>query len=90
MILEVYPSFVKVLNGSAEELKNLRDFLTIDIPGAKYSQLYKKHLWDGKKSFFYKPSGKFPIGFLNRVKENFLLTENQIIDILNCSPNIIN
>ena len=80
MILEIYPSFCKVLNASSEELKNLREFLSIDVPGARYTQLYRKHLWDGKKSFFYRPSGKFPIGFLNRVKENFYLTEKQIID----------
>jgi len=80
MIIEVYPSFCKVLGASVEELKNLREFLSIEVPGAKYTQLYRKHIWDGTKSFFYKPSGKFPIGFLNRVKENFFLTEKQIVD----------
>jgi superfamily II DNA or RNA helicase len=80
MIVEIYPSFCKVLNASVDELRNLREFLTVEVPGARFTQLFRKKMWDGKKSFFYRPSGKFPIGFLNRVKENFFLTENQIVD----------
>jgi len=80
MVIEVHPSFCKVMNASADELKNLREYLSIEVPGARYTQLYRKRIWDGRKSFFYRPASKFPIGFLNRIKENFYLTDNQIID----------
>lgn len=43
--------------------KNIRDYLSVDVPGAFHSALYKKRIWDGKK-YFCTMKLKVPTGML--------------------------
>lgn len=43
--------------------EHIRDYLSVDVPGAFHSPLYKKRVWDGKK-YFCTPKGKVPTGML--------------------------
>ena len=72
MLIKVMPTFCKVFANKEEE-NWLRNILTIDVPGAKYTQIYRRRQWDGRKRFFHGLSKTFPIGFLDYVlskKEN--------------------
>jgi hypothetical protein len=44
-------------------INDLRDYMSVPVPGAFYSMAYKKRQWDGKK-YFITPKGKFATGFL--------------------------
>ena len=44
-------------------LRDLRDYMAIDVPGAWFSPAYKRKQWDGKK-YFLTPTGKLPTGLL--------------------------
>lgn len=48
---------------SGDLLNELRDYMSIKIPGAYHSLAYKRHVWDGKK-YFITPKGKMGTGFL--------------------------
>jgi len=67
-VLRVEPVWTYV-RGDEELVKVIDDLLTVDVPNAKYSKLYKDGLWDGKKRFFDKVRGRFLTGFLGMVKE---------------------
>lgn len=43
--------------------KNIRDYLSVDVPGAFHSPQWKKHQWDGKK-YYCTPGGKVRTGML--------------------------
>lgn len=43
--------------------KTLRDYLSMVVPGARFSEAAKKRKWDGKK-YFITTTGKFATGFL--------------------------
>jgi|TARA_A100000172_G_scaffold61719_3_gene41086 superfamily II DNA or RNA helicase len=47
-------------------LKALHELYSFKVPGAEYSPQYKRHSWNGKKSFFTK-KGVFKTGLLDRV-----------------------
>ena len=47
-------------------IKALHELYSFKVPGAEYSPQYKRHSWNGKKSFFTK-KGVFKTGLLNRV-----------------------
>ena len=70
MELYIYPSWVKVF-AEPYIIMELREFLSIDVPRAKYTDAFKKKKWDGKKRFYNYRKQIFPIGFLNRVKKEF-------------------
>ena len=65
------PSMVFVYEDNDYQIKELRAFLTIKVPGAKYSKVFRNHQWDGTKKFFNYYAKAFPIGFLSRVMEKF-------------------
>jgi len=44
--------------------EELRDYMSINVPGAFHSELYKKHIWDGKKYFITPKRKEMPTGFL--------------------------
>ncbi len=68
-------------------MKNIRDYLSVDVPGAYHVQAYKKHLWDGKR-YFCTPMGKVPTGMLP-VLLGFLEDEYTNLEVEE-SPIIIN
>lgn len=41
----------------------LRDYMSVNVPGAYFSAQYKKKQWDGKR-YFITPTGKMATGFL--------------------------
>ncbi|KKN85548.1 hypothetical protein LCGC14_0278710 [marine sediment metagenome] len=41
----------------------LRDYMSVNVPGAWFSSQYKKRQWDGKR-YFITPTGKMATGFL--------------------------
>ena len=69
MKIDVHPNFCKV-DGTQEELRWLRDTLSFEVPGAKYTKLFQRKQWDGKKKLFNIVSKVFPIGLLNYVYSN--------------------
>ena len=42
---------------------HLRDYMSVNVPGAWFSAAYKKRHWDGKR-YFITPTGKMATGFL--------------------------
>jgi len=46
------PSMVKMRPDNDFQLQEIREFLTIKVPGAKYSAKFKSKQWDGTKTFF--------------------------------------
>lgn len=69
MIIKIFPNHCKV-EGENTDLQWIRSLLTIEVPGAKYTQFYRMKRWDGKKRFFSLVSKTFPIGFLHYVLSN--------------------
>lgn len=61
------PSIVFCLFNNEFERQELKNWMTIKIPGAKYSTKVRNKQWDGKKCFFNRFTNSFPIGFLDRV-----------------------
>jgi len=57
------------VDGDSELFSVIDDVLTIEVPNAKYSKLYRDGLWDGKKRFFDKVRNRFLTGFLDMVRE---------------------
>ena len=59
----------KVISGGQDDLHNpgvfeeLRDYLSVDVPGAFFTSQYKRKVWDGKR-YFLTPGGKMATGFL--------------------------
>jgi superfamily II DNA or RNA helicase len=76
----VFPSYVKVLYDNAFQKKEMKEFLTIAVPGAKYTKMYKNKVWDGRKCFYDRFKEGFPIGFLYRVINKFGIKQDDIDD----------
>lgn len=66
MQIDIGASFCRV-TGTKDEVYWLREILTFDVPGAKYTPLYRRKQWDGKKRFFNTVASIFPVGLLNYV-----------------------
>ena len=66
MNIEIRENYCRVL-GRKDELDWVADLLTIDIPEAKYTRIYRQGRWDGRKRYFNKVSRTFAIGFLSKV-----------------------
>jgi superfamily II DNA or RNA helicase len=78
--------FIKNLNSRIETdnprlLKALVDRYTHSIPGANYSNAYKRGHWDGKKYFIHPRTGEFKTGLLDLVLADLKLIE--------CEPELI-
>jgi len=80
MRLTIYPSVVRVEYDNALQRQELKNFLTIMVPGAKYTKMFKRKVWDGKKCFYDRFKETFPIGFLFRVIDEFKVKESDIVD----------
>jgi superfamily II DNA or RNA helicase len=65
------PSMVKMRPDNDFQLQEIREFLTIKVPGAKYSAKFQSKRWDGTKTFFDRFRFLFPIGFLSRVVKKY-------------------
>lgn len=69
MKIDVYPNLCKV-DAARGDLTWLRDLLSFDVPGAKYTLLYRRKQWDGKKKMFSVVTKAFPVGLLDFVTKN--------------------
>tara|TARA_B100001996_G_scaffold383008_1_gene376801 strand:- start:1662 stop:3113 length:1452 start_codon:yes stop_codon:yes gene_type:complete len=49
--------------------KELSDYFTFEVPGAKYMPHYRKKLWDGKIRLFSPHNGRIYVGLLPYIKE---------------------
>ena len=79
MQITIWPSVCEV-QGTIEEFNWVNEVLTFKVPGAQYSNLYKKHRWDGKKRFFDARTKTFSIGLLGYVTKKGNLRQIKITD----------
>lgn len=79
MKIDVGASFCKV-QGTKEELFWLRDLLTFDVPGAKFTPIFRQGRWDGCKRFFNMASNVFPIGLLDFIERKKGTRRIEIVD----------
>lgn len=49
-------------------LMEIRDYFSFDVPGAKFTPLYKSRMWDGKIYLFNLLSKELPVGLLDYLK----------------------
>jgi len=49
---------------SKEEINFVHSILSVQVPGAYFSKMYKMHLWDGKKHFFNRLTCQFYTGLV--------------------------
>ena len=49
--------------------RELTDYFTFEVPGAKYMPHYRKKLWDGKIRLFSPHNGRIYVGLLPYIKE---------------------
>ena len=49
--------------------RELTDYFTFEVPGAKYMPHYRKKLWDGKIRLFSPQNGRIYVGLLPYIKE---------------------
>ncbi len=61
------PSLVFCQYNNEFERQELKNWMTIKMPGARYSTKVRNKQWDGKKCFYNRFTDSFPIGFLSRV-----------------------
>ena len=94
MQIDVSVSFCKV-SGAKEELFWLRDLLTFDVPGARFTPIFKQRRWDGKKRFFQLTSSVFPIGLLDYVLKskggrNITIVDHRTFPKIDLEPPVLN
>ena len=53
--------------------KELSDYFTFEVPGAKFMPHYRKKLWDGKIRLFSPHNGRIYVGLLPYIKEFCLI-----------------
>ena len=44
-------------------MKELREYFSIPVKGAYFSDKYRRHVWDGRK-YYLTEGGKLPTGFI--------------------------
>ena len=49
--------------------RELSDYFTFEVPGAKFMPHYRKKLWDGKIRLFSPHNGRIYVGLLPYIKE---------------------
>ena len=94
MIINVGPSFCRV-DGTRDELYWLKALLTVDVPGAQYTAIYRRQQWDGKKRFFSLVSKVFPVGLLDYVLKNkgtkiIVVEDTRVYKHIDNIPSILN
>lgn len=81
--IEVDNVTCRLFNGTNTILKEINEICSYFVNGYKYSEAYRRRLWDGKKHRFSLTTKKFPTGLLYRVKKT--LEQNnfpyQIVDV---------
>ena len=64
-------------------ISNIRDYLSVDVPGAFHSPQFQKRVWDGKK-YYCTPGGKVPTGMipvlLSFIEDEYQDLEVEIVD----------
>ena len=50
------------------ESKELAEYFTFEVPGAKFMPMYRNRVWDGKIRLFSPASGEIYVGLLDYVK----------------------
>lgn len=61
VLLEIFPNYVRVW-ADVNDKKWIHGLLTFDVPGARYTQIYRSKQWDGTKKFYDWQKAQFPIG----------------------------
>ena len=51
------------------ESKELAEYFTFEVPGAKFMPMYRNRMWDGKIRLFSPASGEIYVGLLDYVKD---------------------
>ena len=69
---EVYLTLTGIEDSMSRELT---EYFTFDVPGAKFMPMYKNRIWDGKIRLFSPATGEIYVGLLNYV-ENFCKKNN--------------
>ena len=54
--------------------RELSDYFTFEVPGAKYMPHYRRKLWDGKIRLFSPHNGRIYVGLLPYIKSFVLET----------------
>ena len=49
--------------------REMSDYFTFEVPGAKYMPHYRRKLWDGKIRLFSPHNGRIYVGLLPYIKE---------------------
>ena len=49
--------------------RELADYFTFEVPGARFMPAYKNRVWDGKIRLFSEQTGKIYVGLLPYIKE---------------------
>ena len=49
--------------------RELSDFFTFEVPGARFMPQYKNRMWDGKIRLFSQMSGEIYVGLLPYIEE---------------------
>jgi len=60
-------------------LKEINEFFTFDVPGAKFSPAYRAKKWDGRKRLFNIMSQQLPAGLFASLKTDFAIPRNYTI-----------
>ena len=47
--------------------RELTEFFTFEVPGARFMPMYRKRIWDGKIRLFSPPNGEIYVGLLDYV-----------------------
>ena len=79
MKILVHHNFCKV-DATREEFQWLRELLTVDVPGAKFTKMFKRRQWDGRKRFLNWTAKNFPIGLLGYVLKNKGVQKIEVIE----------
>ena len=81
----------RLVTDNPKIIRALRDVYSAQVPGARYSTLYRQGRWDGKKHFITK-KGVFRTGLLSEIQSNLrsagLEWDIEYKDSLPKSPNI--
>ena len=65
--------------------RELTDYFTFEVPGAKFMPHYRKKLWDGKIRLYSPHNGRIYVGLLPYIKE-FCLIFGPAIQHLDSQP----
>ena len=95
MKIEVYNDKCELVIGGTDHLvdpnlfTNIRDYLSVKVPGAYHTWQYQKHVWDGKK-YYLTPKGKMSTGMLP-ILLDYLdeVYPDLLVEIVDCRANMV-